>query len=190
MKSPAEMCRHLHCRTYSVEPIEPNEPSPVPPTPDEAISARTGSAAGAVSARPDATRLTMILVGAAGILAGIAFVLAFSWLRGDAPVPDSSSGISSRRAGDEAGSPRRRRRVGSRAHVDRTAQSHLGERWIQDDRVRAAGNARCTGLDVPGPARARCPVPVPRDTDVRRPRLLGQLRGRRLPSDGSPAVGR
>ena len=94
MKSAAEMCRHHDCRTYSVEPIQPNEPSPVPSTPDEAISARTGIAAGAVSARPDATRLTMIVVGAAGILAGIAFVLSISWLRGDAPVLQTAAAAS------------------------------------------------------------------------------------------------
>jgi hypothetical protein len=40
----------------------------------------------AVSARPHATQTTLIVVGAAGMLAGVAFVLAFGWLRGDAPV--------------------------------------------------------------------------------------------------------
>ena len=69
-----------------VEPIEPNESSPVLPTREETISARTGTAANAVTARPNAVRLTMVLVGGAGIFAGIAFVLAFSWLRGEAPV--------------------------------------------------------------------------------------------------------
>ena len=69
-----------------VEPIEPNESSLVLPTREETISARTGTAANAVTARPNAVRLTMVLVGGAGIFAGIAFVLAFSWLRGEAPV--------------------------------------------------------------------------------------------------------
>jgi hypothetical protein len=77
-----------------VTPIEPNEPSPVPPTPDVASAARTGSAAGAVSARPNATRLTMLLVGGAGILAGIAFVLTVSWLRGEAPVVQTAAAAS------------------------------------------------------------------------------------------------
>lgn len=40
----------------------------------------------AVSARPQATQTTLMVVGAAGMLAGVAFVLAFGWLRGDAPV--------------------------------------------------------------------------------------------------------
>ena len=86
-------------------PIEPNEPSPVPPTPDVASAARTGSAAGAVSARPDATRLTMILVGGAGILAGIAFVLTVSWLRGEAPVVQTAAAASPAVAPATAGAP-------------------------------------------------------------------------------------
>jgi Type VI secretion system VasI, EvfG, VC_A0118 len=73
-----------------VESITPNEPSS-DPTPEETISARTGTAASAVTARPDATRLTLMMVGAAGILAGIGFVLAITWLRGDAPVQTAAA---------------------------------------------------------------------------------------------------
>jgi hypothetical protein len=69
-----------------VEPIEPDQPAPLPSSNDQAISALTGIAAPAVSARPHATQLTMMLVGAAGVLAGVACVLAFAWLRGDAPI--------------------------------------------------------------------------------------------------------
>ena len=68
-------------------PIFPDEPEPLPSTKDETISAMTGTAAPAVSARPRANRLTLMIVGAAGMLAGIACVLALGWgLRGDAPV--------------------------------------------------------------------------------------------------------
>ncbi len=74
-----------------VEPIEPNEPSPVLPTREETIAARTGTAASAVSARPNAVRLTLMFVGGAGIFAGIVFVLAFSWLRGEAPVQTAAA---------------------------------------------------------------------------------------------------
>jgi hypothetical protein len=74
-----------------VESIAPREPSPVPPTPDDTIAVRTGAAASAVSARPDASRLMLMMVGGAGIVAGIAFVVAFSWLRGDAPVQTASA---------------------------------------------------------------------------------------------------
>jgi hypothetical protein len=44
-----------------------------------------------VSARPDANRLTLLLVGGAGALAGIAFVVAISWLRGEAPVQTAAA---------------------------------------------------------------------------------------------------
>lgn len=74
-----------------MEPIEPNESSLVLPTREETISARTGIAANAVSARPDVARLTMMLVGGAGILAGIAFVLAFSWMQGEPPVQTAAA---------------------------------------------------------------------------------------------------
>lgn len=73
-----------------VESIAPTQP-PVEPTPEETVAVRTGTAASAVSARPDVARLTLMLVGAAGILAGVAFVLAFTWLRGDAPVQTASA---------------------------------------------------------------------------------------------------
>jgi hypothetical protein len=46
----------------------------------------TGTAAPAVSAQPRATQLMLVVVGGAGMIAGIACVLAFGWLRGDAPV--------------------------------------------------------------------------------------------------------
>ena len=46
----------------------------------------TGTAPHAVSARPKPTQLTLMIVGAVGMLAGIAFVLALGWLHGDAPV--------------------------------------------------------------------------------------------------------
>lgn len=69
-----------------VEPFEPEQLTPLPSSRDETISALTGAAAPAVSARPHATQLTMMIVGAAGVLAGVACVLAFAWLRGDAPI--------------------------------------------------------------------------------------------------------
>jgi hypothetical protein len=68
-----------------VDSIEPNEPVLLHPEKDETAQiART--TAHAVSARPQATQTTMMIVGGAGVLAGIACVLAFGWLRGDAPV--------------------------------------------------------------------------------------------------------
>jgi hypothetical protein len=73
-----------------VESIAPNR-DPVEPTPEETIAVRTGAAASAVSARPEVARLTLMLVGAAGILAGVVFVLAFTWLRGDAPIQTASA---------------------------------------------------------------------------------------------------
>ncbi len=74
-----------------VEPIEPEQPAPLPPSLDETFSALTGTAAPAVRARPHATRLTLMIVGAAGVLAGVACVLAFGWLRGDAPVQTAAA---------------------------------------------------------------------------------------------------
>jgi hypothetical protein len=38
--------------------------------------------------------MTLMIVGGAGILAGIAFVLAFSWMRGEAPVQTASAASS------------------------------------------------------------------------------------------------
>lgn len=66
--------------------MTPPDPSPVDPTPEELLLVRTGTAANAVSARPDASRLMLMMVGGAGILAGIAFVVVLSWLRGDSAV--------------------------------------------------------------------------------------------------------
>ena len=81
-----------------MEPTAPNEPPSVPPTLDDtiarledAVSTRTGPAASAVSARPGVTRLTLIAVGGAGALAGIVFVFALGWLRGDAPVQTAAA---------------------------------------------------------------------------------------------------
>jgi hypothetical protein len=80
-----------------VESISPNGPSPDQSESDalqselDALVARTGAAATAVNARPDAGRLTLMLVGAAGIIAGVAFVLALSWLRGEAPLQTAAA---------------------------------------------------------------------------------------------------
>jgi hypothetical protein len=74
-----------------VDPITPDEGAPLPPTKDDTISAMTGTAAHAVSARPKATQLTIIIVGAVGMLAGIAFVLALGWLHGDAAVQTAAA---------------------------------------------------------------------------------------------------
>lgn len=72
-------------------PIIPDEPSPLPSAKDETLAAMTGTAAQAVSARPHANQLTLIIVGTAGMVAGIACVLAFGWLRGDAPVQTAAA---------------------------------------------------------------------------------------------------
>jgi Type VI secretion system VasI, EvfG, VC_A0118 len=72
-----------------VDPI-PIEPEP-PSTRDELAVARTGTAARAVSAEPGVTRLTVMIVGAAGALAGILLVLALSSLRGDPPLQTASA---------------------------------------------------------------------------------------------------
>jgi hypothetical protein len=64
----------------------PDEPEPLRPITDEAISAKTGIATPAVSERARANQPTLMIVGAAGMLAGVACVLALGWLRGDAPV--------------------------------------------------------------------------------------------------------
>ena len=95
MKCPAKVCRHFDCALAGVDPITPNEPPHDPLALDQAldhiVSMKTGAAASAVSARPDATRLTLMIVGAAGACAGIAFVLALGWLRGDAPVQTAAA---------------------------------------------------------------------------------------------------
>ena len=42
-------------------------------------------------ARSDATRLTLMIVGGAGAVAGVAFVLALGWLRGEVPVQTAAA---------------------------------------------------------------------------------------------------
>ena len=74
-----------------MDSITPDGPAPLPPTKDDTIAAMTGTAAHAVSARPKATQLTLMIVGAVGMLAGIAFVLALGWLHGDAPVQTAAA---------------------------------------------------------------------------------------------------
>ena len=68
-----------------VDSLDPNEPVLIPPD-QEDMSPGVRTTAHAVSARPQATQMTLMVVGAAGTLAGVAFVLALGWLRGDAPV--------------------------------------------------------------------------------------------------------
>ena len=132
----------------------------------------------------------MILVGGAGILAGIAFVLTVSWLRGEAPVVQTAAAASPA-VGVPATKP-----ASPVVAESAPAPTWTGQRkttWASDGSRRSRSSCwpRTTYRSgCPGPARTRCPVSVARDTDVRRSRLLGQLRGRRLPSDGSPAVGR
>jgi hypothetical protein len=72
--------------------VESNAPEPPAPEPtlDEAI-AKTVLAASAVRARPAISQLTLILVGAAGLVAGVAFVLLFGWIKGEAPVQTASA---------------------------------------------------------------------------------------------------
>jgi hypothetical protein len=72
--------------------VESNAPEPpaTAPTLDEAI-AKTVLAASAVAARPAISQLTLVIVGAAGILAGIAFVFAFGWIKGEAPLETASA---------------------------------------------------------------------------------------------------
>ncbi len=74
-----------------VDPIGPEEPAPVSAELDEAIVAATQPPAHAVSARPHANQLTLMIVGAAGMLAGVACVLAFGWMGGDAPVQTAAA---------------------------------------------------------------------------------------------------
>jgi len=74
----------------AVDPIQ-IEPEPIPPTRDEPAVARTGTAASAVSAQPGVTRLTLMIVGGAGALAGIVLVVALSSLRGDPPLQTASA---------------------------------------------------------------------------------------------------
>jgi hypothetical protein len=74
--------------------MTPDEPATHPPTKDETISAMMGTAAHAVSARPRAAQLTLMIVGGAGMLTGIAFVLALGWLRGDPPVQTAAAAAS------------------------------------------------------------------------------------------------
>ena len=74
-----------------VDPIGPEDLTPLPSTRDDTISAMTGTAAHAVTARPHATRLTLLIVGGAGMLAGVACVLALGWLRGDSPIQTAAA---------------------------------------------------------------------------------------------------
>jgi Type VI secretion system VasI, EvfG, VC_A0118 len=80
-----------------VESIAPNQPSRDQSESEalqselDALVARTGTAANAITARPDAGRLTLMLVGAAGIIAGVALVSVLSWLRGDAPLQTAAA---------------------------------------------------------------------------------------------------
>jgi hypothetical protein len=74
-----------------VDLIDPNEPSPEAAETVELVSTRRRPAASAVSARPDAARMTLMIVGAAGALTGVAFVLALGWLRGEAPVQTAAA---------------------------------------------------------------------------------------------------
>jgi hypothetical protein len=76
-----------------VDPI-PIEPEPILPTRDNLTIARAGTAASAVNAQPGVTRLTLMIVGAAGALAGIVLVVALSSLRGDAPLQTASAASS------------------------------------------------------------------------------------------------
>jgi Type VI secretion system VasI, EvfG, VC_A0118 len=89
MKRPAKMCGIPLAILTVVDPI-PIEPEPAPST-DELAVARTGTAASAVSAQPGVTRPTLMIVGAAGALAGIVLVVAFSSLRGDPPLQTASA---------------------------------------------------------------------------------------------------
>jgi hypothetical protein len=83
------MCGHVACRTEGVDPI-PIEPEPLP-TRDELAVAKSGTRASAVRTQPRITRLTLVIVGAAGALAGIALVVALSSLQGDAPLQTASA---------------------------------------------------------------------------------------------------
>jgi hypothetical protein len=74
-----------------VDPIRPDEPPAFLSTTDQPIFAMTRTSAHAVSARPRATQLTLMIVGVAGMLAGVACVLALGWLRGDAPVQTAAA---------------------------------------------------------------------------------------------------
>jgi hypothetical protein len=80
------------------ELIRPIEPVPVRPTTDETISAKRGTTpamtetpAPAVNARPRATQPMVMIVGGAGMIAGVACVLALGWLRGDAPIQTAAA---------------------------------------------------------------------------------------------------
>jgi hypothetical protein len=89
MKPSAKMCGIPLATQTAVDPI-PIEPEP-PSTREELATARTGTAASAVSAQPGLTRLTLMIVGAAGALAGIVLVVALSSLRGDPPLQTASA---------------------------------------------------------------------------------------------------
>jgi len=73
-----------------VDSIDPNEPVLLQPEKEETAPI-TRTTAHAVSARPHATQMTLMIVGGAGVVAGVAFVLALGWLRGDAPVQTAAA---------------------------------------------------------------------------------------------------
>lgn len=73
-----------------MDSLDPNEPVLIPPDGEETTPV-VRTTAHAVSARPQATHMTLMLVGAAGTLAGVVFVLALGWLRGDAPVQTAAA---------------------------------------------------------------------------------------------------
>jgi hypothetical protein len=83
------MCGHIACRTGGVDPIQ-IEPESLPATLEELAAQRTGTAPHP-SAPPAVTRSTVVIVGAAGALAGIVLVVALVSLRGDAPMQTASA---------------------------------------------------------------------------------------------------
>jgi hypothetical protein len=109
MQWPAKTCRHLDCAGSGVESMNlnepPSDPLPLDQTLEEIVSARTGAAASAVTARPNATRLTLMIVGAGGAMAGVAVVVALSWLRGDAPVQTAAAASAATAAATKTASP-------------------------------------------------------------------------------------
>lgn len=69
----------------------PLNESPVPLVTDEPTASPPDVAARAGEARPDAAGLPSLLVGAVGLLAGIAMVLAFMWTRAETPHETATS---------------------------------------------------------------------------------------------------
>ena len=170
MKSTAELCRHLHCRTYWCD-TDRTERAVARPANTGCGDRRADRKRRGGGERTTRRHPADDDIGRRGRNTRRHRIRADSQLvarRGaqssrQQPRHLQPSLRRGRRTGDQACFAGRCR-VGSSAYVDRAAQNHLGERWIQDDRVRAAGHARRTGLDVAGPARTRCPVSVARDT--------------------------